>query len=51
VQDLERQLSDHLGTKVRLLLRRGGTQGRLVVEFFDLDHFDGLMNRIGFRAK
>ena len=51
VQDLERQLSEHLGTKVRLLLRRGGTQGRLVVEFFDLDHFDGLMNRIGFRAK
>lgn len=51
VQDLERQLSEHLGTKVRLLLRRGGTQGRLVVEFFDLDHFDGLMTRIGFRAK
>lgn len=51
VQDLEKQLSEHLGTKVRLLLRRGGAQGRVVVEFFDLDHFDGLMNRIGFRAK
>lgn len=51
VKDLERQLSEHLGTKVRLMLRRGGTQGRLVVEFFDLDHFDGLMTKIGFRPK
>lgn len=51
VQDLEKQLSEHLGTKVKLLLRHGGTQGRMIVEFFDLDHFDGLMGRIGFRAK
>jgi ParB family chromosome partitioning protein len=51
VKDLERQLSEHLGTKVKLMLRRGGTRGRLVVEFFDLDHFDGLMNKIGFRPK
>lgn len=51
VKDLERQLSEHLGTKVRLLLRRGGSSGRLVAEFFDLDHFDGLMSRIGFKAR
>lgn len=51
VKDLERQLSEHLGTKVRLLLRRGGTRGRLVAEFFDLDHFDGLVGRMGFKSK
>jgi hypothetical protein len=44
-------LSEHLGTKVRILLRHGGVRGRMVVEFFDLDHFDGLMERIGFRPK
>ncbi len=51
VKDLERQLSEHLGTKVKLILRRGGTRGRVVVEFFDLDHFDGVMSRIGFKSK
>lgn len=51
LRDLEKQLSEHLGTKVRLLLRRGATSGRLVAEFFDLDHFDGLMSRIGFKPR
>lgn len=51
VRDLERRLSEHLGTRVKLLLRRGGTRGRIVVEFYDLDQFDGLMARIGFDAK
>jgi ParB family chromosome partitioning protein len=51
VQDLERQLGEHLGTKVKLMLRHGGKQGRVVIEFYDLDHFDGLMQRIGFKPK
>lgn len=51
VKDLEKQLSEHLGTKVRLMLRHGGSKGRIVVDFFDLDHFDGVMSRIGFRSK
>lgn len=51
VQDLERQIGEYLGTKVKLMLRHGGKQGRMVVEFYDLDHFDGLMSRIGFTPK
>ena len=47
VADLERRLSQHLGTKVTILTGASGTRGRIVVEFYDLDHFDGLMARMG----
>lgn len=47
--ELERQLGEHLGTKVHVRTGRGGSRGRLVIEFYDLDHFDGLMARIGFQ--
>ncbi len=46
--DLEQQLGQHLGTKVRLRTDRAGTKGRIEVDFYDLDHFDGLMEKIGF---
>jgi len=48
VADLERRLAEHLGTRVRITTQRNGTRGRIVVEFYDLDHFDGLMGRMGF---
>ena len=48
MKDLERQLSEHLGTSVRIRASAGGKRGSLVVKFFDLDHFDGLMSKIGF---
>jgi ParB family transcriptional regulator, chromosome partitioning protein len=48
LKDLEKQLSDHLGTSVRVRASAGGKRGSLVVKFFDLDHFDGLMSKIGF---
>jgi len=51
VADLERQLSEHLGTRVSLQLGRKKGSGRLTVDFYSLDQFDGLMNRIGFGAK
>ncbi len=50
IDDLERRLSVHLGTKVQILAQRGGTRGRIVIEYFDLDHFDALMSKIGFRG-
>lgn len=46
--DLEKQLADHLGTKVQIKLKRGGKSGTVVVKFYDLDHFDGLMGKMGF---
>jgi ParB family chromosome partitioning protein len=46
--DLERRLADHLGTKVKISEGRKKGAGRLVIEFYDLDQFDGLMQRFGF---
>src|SRR5690606_41669317 len=46
--ELERQLSEHLGTKVRITANAKGDRGRLTVEFYSLDHFDGLMGKMGF---
>ncbi len=49
VRDLEKRLGEFLGTKIQLRTNSKGTRGKLVIEFYGLDHFDGLMSRIGFR--
>jgi ParB family transcriptional regulator, chromosome partitioning protein len=49
--ELEKQLSDHLGTRVRVHTNAAGTRGRLVLEFFDLEHFDALMQRLNFKMR
>lgn len=48
---LEKQLGEHLGTKVHISTDRGGAKGRLTIEFFGLDHFDGLLHKFGFTPK
>jgi ParB family chromosome partitioning protein len=48
--DLEKRLGEHLGTRVHLQTRAGGKKGRIVIEFYDLDHFDGLLTKFGFRS-
>ncbi len=48
VLNLEQQLSSHLGTKVKIREGRTKGSGSLVIEFYDLDQFDGLMQRMGF---
>ncbi|MEY3141539.1 MAG: hypothetical protein RLY21_32 [Planctomycetota bacterium] len=50
VADLERKLAEHLGTRVSLQLGRKKGSGRLIVEFYSFDQFDGLMARLGFNA-
>jgi ParB family transcriptional regulator, chromosome partitioning protein len=47
-QDLERRLGEHLGTKVQVQPGKRKGSGRLVIEFFSFDEFDGLMQRLGF---
>jgi ParB family transcriptional regulator, chromosome partitioning protein len=49
--ELERQLSEHLGTKVSLVTDRTGSKGRMAIEFYGLDHFDGLLAKLGFRMQ
>ncbi len=50
LKDLEDRLGEELGTKVKLKTDRSGTKGCIVIEFYDLDHFDGLLNRLGVRG-
>lgn len=45
--DVEKQLGEHLGTKVTITTDRRGTKGRVIVEFYGLDHFDALLTRMG----
>ncbi len=46
---LERALEGHLGTRVRVKLGRKKGVGEVRIQFFSLDEFDGLMQRIGFQ--
>lgn len=48
--DLQRQLEQHLGTRVQVRVGRKKGAGELRIQFFSLDEFDGLMARIGFRG-
>lgn len=46
--DLQRRLAEHLGTKVRITPGRTKGSGRLVIEFYSIDQFEGLMSRLKF---
>lgn len=48
IDKLERSLSDHLGTRVHIAIGRREGQGRLLIDFHSLEHFDDLMERLGF---
>jgi ParB family chromosome partitioning protein len=45
VADLEQRLSAHLGTRVRIQLGRKKGSGRLILDFYNLEQFDGIMQR------
>jgi ParB family chromosome partitioning protein len=49
LDDMERRLSEHLGTRVTLRTDRKGQKGSVTIEFFSLDEFDGLLERLGYR--
>ena len=50
VQDLEERLEKHLGTKVKISLGRKKGTGRMSVDFYSLDQFDGLLEKLGIRT-
>lgn len=47
---LEEQLSAQLATKVTVQPTGRGDRGRIVISFYNLDHFDGLLARLGVRV-
>jgi ParB family chromosome partitioning protein len=51
VADLEKQLGEHMGTKVKIKTDRTGKSGTIEIRFFDLDHFDGIVAMTGFAMK
>jgi ParB family chromosome partitioning protein len=46
--DLQKRLAAHLGTKVSIRPGRTKNAGTLMIEFFDLDQFEGLLERLQF---
>lgn len=48
VSDLQKRLSEHLGTKVHVRPGRNKGSGKLIIEFYTLDQFEGLMRRMKF---
>ena len=44
--DLEKRLTQHLGTKVRIRPGRTKGSGKLIIDFYNLDQFEGLMERL-----
>lgn len=49
--ELERQLGEFLGTKVTITTERQAKRGRMVIEFYGLEHFDGLLSKFGFQMR
>ena len=50
LRDLERQIGHQLGTKVVIAADKKGTKGRVTIEFYGLDHFEGLLGRMGIKT-
>lgn len=48
VVDLEKRLGVHLGTRVGISLGRKKGQGKMTINFFSLEQFDGLLEKLGF---
>jgi ParB family chromosome partitioning protein len=47
VIDLEKRLQDILGTKVTISTRKQGHRGRIIIDFYSLDEFDRLTEKMG----
>ena len=47
ILDLENKLTSQLGTKVMIDARKNGQRGKITIEFYSLDEFDRITERIG----
>ena len=50
ILDLESKLTSQLGTKVSIDTRKNGQRGKIVIEFYSLDEFDRITDKIGLKA-
>ncbi len=49
VRDMEKRIAEQLGTRVMIRTDAKGTRGKIVISFFGLDQFDGLLSKLGVR--
>jgi len=49
IADIERQLGEAFGTKVRLATSGDGTRGRITIDFYGVEHFEGIVRTLGVR--
>jgi ParB family transcriptional regulator, chromosome partitioning protein len=47
ILDIENKLSSQLGTKVSIDARKNGKKGKIIIEFYSLDEFDSIIERLG----
>ncbi len=47
IVDLENAFRDRLGTKVSISTGKGGQKGKIVIEFYSLDEFDRISEKMG----
>ena len=47
VSEMERRIADHLGTKIRITTDTSGKKGKITLDFYGLEHFEGLLTRMG----
>jgi ParB family chromosome partitioning protein len=47
ILDIENKLASRLGTKVNIETKKSGQRGKVIIEFYSLDEFDGIMEKIG----
>ena len=47
IRDLEEKIRSRLGTMVNIQARKNGQRGRIIIEFYSLDEFDSIAERLG----
>lgn len=51
MDDMERRLGEHLGTRVRIVTGREKGTGELRLRFFSFEDFEGLLDRLDFKVE
>jgi hypothetical protein len=47
IRDLEEKIRSRLGTMVKIHARKNGQCGRIIIEFYSLDEFDSITEKLG----
>ncbi|MHC4361037.1 MAG: ParB/RepB/Spo0J family partition protein [Planctomycetota bacterium] len=50
ISELEGKLTSHLGTRVTIETRRNGQTGRILIDFYSLDDFDRITEKLGLKT-